>query len=113
MIRRKAQFAFAQRSGMTGKRFEELRETEFETLIDGYIERTASGYGEIPVEHFLTLLTERIAAKTEETVNLSIDVSDDDHLRITPDREWSDIVIRGNEIWVGNRKLVLKLTERD
>jgi len=97
---------------MTGKRFVEMSETEFETLVDGYIERTASGYGEMPAEHFLGLLTERIAAKTEEIVNLSIDVGGNDALQITPDREWSDIVIHGNEIWVGNRKLVLKLAER-
>jgi len=98
---------------MTAKRFEEMSEAEFDTLVDGYIERTARGYGEMPAEHFLSLLTERMAAKTAETVNLSIDVGDDDDLRITPDRELSDIVIRGNEIWVGNRKLVLRLAERD
>ena len=68
----------------------------------------------MPAEHFPGLLTERIAAKTAETVNLSIDVmSDDDDLWITPDRELSDTVICGNEIWAGNRKLVLKLAERD
>jgi hypothetical protein len=99
---------------MTKKQFDKMSETEFDALVEGYIERTATGYGEMPAEHFLGLLTERIAAKTEETVNLSIDVvGDDDDLQITPDRELSDIVIRGNEIWVGNRKLVLKLTERN
>jgi hypothetical protein len=98
---------------MTEKRFEEMGEAEFDSVVDAYIERTASGYGEMPAEHFLGLLTERIAAKTEEAVNLSIYVvGDDDDLLITPDRELSDIVIRGNEIWVGNRKLVLKLAER-
>ncbi|MGH2536802.1 MAG: hypothetical protein ACRDHL_05365 [Candidatus Promineifilaceae bacterium] len=53
---------------------------EFDHLIDGYVERTATGYGEMPAEHFLELLTERIAAKTDETANLSIDGGDDDHL---------------------------------
>ena len=75
------------------------------------IERTATGYGEMPAEHFLDLLTEHVAAKAQETVNLSIDVGDND-LMITSDRELRDIVIRGNEIWVGNRKLVLKLSQR-
>lgn len=98
---------------MTKKQFSEMSEAEFDALVDGYIERTASGYGEVPAEYFLDLLTERMAAKIEETVNLSIDVvGDDDDLLITPDRELSDIVIRGNEIWVGNRRLVLKLAER-
>ena len=98
---------------MTKKQFGKMSEAEFDTLVDDYIERTAVGYGEMPAEHFLDLLTERIAAKAQEIVNLSIDVvGDDDDLMITPDRELSDIVIRGNEIWVGNRKLVLKLAER-
>jgi hypothetical protein len=98
---------------MTKKQFGKMSEAEFDGLVDGFIERTATGCGEMPAEHFLGLLTERIAAQTEETVNLSIDVvGDDDDLLITPDRELSDIVIRGNEIWVGNRKLVLKLAER-
>jgi hypothetical protein len=98
---------------MTEKPFGKMSEAEFDALVDGFIERTATGYGEMPAEHFLELLTERIAAKTDETVHLSIDVvGDDDDLLITPDRELSDIVIRGNEIWVGNRKLVLKLAER-
>ena len=97
---------------MTKKRFDEMSEAEFDKLVDGYIERTAVGYGKIPPEFFLDLLVERMAAKTDETVNLSIDVSEDDDLVITPDRELSDIVIRGNEILVGKRRFVLKLVER-
>jgi hypothetical protein len=97
---------------MMQKRFDEMSEAEFDSLVDGYIERTAMGYGEMPAEFFLDLLVERMAARTNETVNLSIDVSEEDDLVITPDRELSDIVIRGNEILVGNRRFVLKLAER-
>lgn len=97
---------------MTKKRFDDMSEAEFDSLIDGYIERTAIGYGEMPAEFFLDLLIERMVAKVDETVNLSIGVSEDDNLVITPDRELSDIVIRGNEILVGKRRFVLKLTER-
>jgi hypothetical protein len=97
---------------MTKKRFDEMNEDEFDSLIDGYIERTATGYGEMPAEFFLDLLVERMEAKADETVNLSIDVSEDDDLMITPDRELSDIVIKGNEILVGKRRFVLKLAEQ-
>jgi hypothetical protein len=97
---------------MTQKQLDEMSEAEFDSLIDGYITRTATGYGEMPADIFLDLLMERIADKVDETVNLSIDVIDDDGLVITPDRDLSGIVIRGNEIVVGNRRLVLKLTER-
>jgi hypothetical protein len=96
---------------MEKKRFDEMNEAEFDTLIDGYIKRTAAGYGEMPAEFFLDLLVERMAVKAEETVNLSVDVTDNDNLVITPDRELSDIVIRGNEILVGKRRFVLRLAE--
>ena len=59
---------------MTKKRFDEMSEAEFDGLIDGYIERTATGYGEMPADIFLDLLTERMADKVSETVNLSIDM---------------------------------------
>jgi hypothetical protein len=108
----KANFALAGRILMTKKRFDEMDEAEFDSLIDGYIERTATGYGEMPAEIFLDLLAERMEAGADETVNLSIDVSKGDDLVITPDRELSDIVIKGNEILVGKRRFVLKLTER-
>lgn len=97
---------------MTEKRFDDMSEAEYASLVDDHIERTATGYGEMPAEFFLDLLLERLAAQTAETVNLSIDVSEDDDLVITPDRELSDIVIRGNEILVGKRRFVLKLAER-
>ena len=97
---------------MTKKRFDKMNEAEFDSLIDGYIERTASGYGEMPAELFLDLLVERMEARADETVNLFIDVSEEDNLVITPDRELSDIVIKGNEILVGKRRFVLKLAER-
>jgi hypothetical protein len=51
---------------------------------------SAAGY------FFLDLLVERMANKISETINLSINMGDDDDLVITPDWELSDIVIRGN-----------------
>jgi hypothetical protein len=93
---------------MTKERFADMDETEFDELIEGFIDRTAKGYGELPAEIFLDLLAERVAAQAEKTVNLSIDVTGDD-LTITPDRDMGDIVVRGNEILIGKRRLVLQL----
>jgi hypothetical protein len=94
------------------ERFADMNEEEFTNLIDGYIERTATGYGEIPVEIFLDLLIERMAAKVDETLNLSVDIQGDE-LVITPDRETGDIVVRGNEILIGKRRLVLQLSGQE
>jgi hypothetical protein len=95
-----------------GKRFSEMGQAEFEGLVADYIDRMLTGYDEMPAEIFLELLAERMADKVSETVNLSIDLGEDDDLVITPDRELSDIVIHGNEILVGNLRFVLKLAER-
>lgn len=85
-----------------------MNDAEFDALIDGYIERTARGYGEMPVEVYFDLLAERMEKQVEETVMLSIDVSEDD-LIILSDRELGDILIRCNEILIGKHRFILQL----
>ena len=46
--------------------------------------------------------------QVDETLILSVNIQDDD-LVIRPDQEMGDIVVRGNEILIGNRRLVLQL----
>jgi hypothetical protein len=95
---------------MSPQTFAEMSETEFDALIDDYIEREAAGYGEMPAEIFFDLLLERSAAKTRQLLNLEVAVVDN-HLVITPDRETGDVIVRGNEILVGERCLVFRLAE--
>lgn len=92
---------------MTKKRFDDMSEAEFDSLVDGYIERAATGYGEMPAGIFLDLLTERIATKADETLNLPLEIIGE-KLAITPDREVAGVVVRGNEILTGRYRLVLK-----
>ena len=89
-----------------------MNEQQFEHLIDDYITRTSTTYGEMPSEFFLDLLFERINTQVDETLILSINIEDDD-LVIQPDQDMGDIVIRGNEILIGNRRLVLQLADQE
>jgi hypothetical protein len=93
---------------MNQQTFQNMNETEFDQLIDGYIERieTKDDNMELPV--FFDLLLERIAANAEKTLNLAVALSNDE-IVITPDREMNDIVVRGNEILVGGRRLIFQL----
>lgn len=86
-----------------------MDEAEFMSLVDSYIERTATSYGEMPVAIFLDLLAERIATKADETLNLSLEIIGG-KLVITPDREVAGVVVRGNEIVSGRYRLVLRPT---
>ena len=53
------------------KTFTEMDDEEFDGLIDGYIERTA--HGEMPVEVYFDLLTERMEEQIEEALTPSIE----------------------------------------
>ena len=97
---------------MTPSRFAAMNEQEFDHLIDDYITRTSTTYGEMPGEFFLDLLFERMNTQVDETLILSINIEDDD-LVIQPDQDMGDIVIRGNEILIGNRRLVLQLADQE
>lgn len=93
-----------------GQRLSELSDAAFDALIDGHIERTAGGQGELPADVFVDLLVDRASAQSVVPVTLSITVRGD-HLEITPDRESTDILVQGNEVLIGGRRLVLRLAE--
>lgn len=97
---------------MTPSHLAAMNEQEFDRLIDSYITRTSTTYGEMPGEFFLDLLFERMSTQIDETLILSINIADDD-LVIQPDQDMGDIVIRGNEILIGNRRLVLQLVGQE
>lgn len=90
-----------------GKRFGEMSQAEFDDLVEGAIDRMASGYGEMPAGTFLDLLAERIASKADEILNLSLEMVGG-KLVITPDWEVAGVVVRGNEILTGRYRLALR-----
>jgi hypothetical protein len=93
---------------MTMQRFSEMNEQEFQQIIDNYIDRAATGEADAPPEVFFDLLAERLAQSVDETVTLLVDIDNND-LTLRSDREFADIVVRGNEIIVGNHRFVLQL----
>lgn len=93
---------------MSQQTFAQMNATEFVALIDRYIDREAGRFGEMPAETFFDLLLERAEAKARETLNLAIAVHYN-RLVITPDREAGDVIISGNEILVGGRRLVFQM----
>jgi len=96
---------------MSEPRLSDMSETEFDAMIEGHIERIANGDRELEADVFVDLLLERIAARAEAPVTLAIDVLGD-QLVITPDSPGTDIVVQGNEILIGGRRLVLRLVHQ-
>lgn len=64
---------------MTYQNLDEMSQAEFDDLIEGYITRTAAGYGEMPAEQFLNLWLERLIDRADPTPAPSVDVNDSRH----------------------------------
>lgn len=94
---------------MNQQSFAQISQTEFDHILDEYIERTAANGGNLPIEVFVDLLLERIANNAKDTLTLSVMLRDD-QLVITPDRESGDIVVCGNEILIGGHRLVFQVS---
>ena len=93
---------------MSPQTLAEMSVAEFDALIDRHIYREAIRYGEMPAEVFLDLLLERAKAKAREPMNLAVAVRGD-RLVLIPDREAGDVIVSGNEILIGERRLVFQM----
>ena len=93
---------------MSTKALTEMSQPEFDALIDGYIERESKSYGAMPAEIFFDLLLERIEKKAKRAVNVKVVVTGN-RLTLVPDHKSDDIVVRNNEVLVGERRLVFQL----
>jgi hypothetical protein len=91
------------------KRFSEMNEQQFEKIIDNYIDRAAAGQVDVPADVFFDLLAQRLSQQVDETVTLLVDIENND-LTLRPDREFADVVIRGNEIIIGHHRFILQLS---
>jgi hypothetical protein len=97
---------------MSQQRFADMSAEAFDALIDGHIERTAAGADAMPADMFFDVLVERLATEVTATVTLDVDVAGD-QLVLTPDRDSGDIVVQGNAILIGGRRIVLQLARKD
>lgn len=96
---------------MSEQRLTAISDAEFDALIEGHIERTAAGQSEVPGEVFFDVLLERIAANVGETVTLEVAI-EGDQVVLVASGENADVVVEGNAILVGGRRLVLQPSQR-
>ncbi len=87
----------------------QMSDEQFAEIIDGYISQAATSNGEIPAETFTDLLRQRVEGKVEEVVNLAVQINNQEVV-LMPDHDLPDIVVNGNEIFVGKHRFVLHLS---
>lgn len=97
---------------MTEKSLTEMSYDEFQALIDGYIERSSQQTGEMPASVFFELLFERLAARARQTIEVTGRIVDKKLVLSSPGSESAPVQVRGNQIFVGDQRIVVRLDPR-
>jgi hypothetical protein len=94
---------------MTEKALTDMNYNEFQSLIEGYIDRSAQERGEMPASSFFELLFDRMAERVTATIELEGEIVGNQLvLRLPIDRETA-VQVQDNEIVVGDQRIVIKL----
>jgi hypothetical protein len=94
---------------MTENRIKTIDFDEFQSLADGFIERSAHEFGEMPASSFFELLFEKMAKRVTETIELEGEIVDNRIvLRLPADLETA-VHVQDNEILIGDRRIIVKL----
>lgn len=94
---------------MSDKTIAELNYKSFQSLINGYIDRSSQENGEMPASVFFELLFKRLAQQVTETVEVEGRlVGDQLVLSLLIEKETA-VQVQGNEILVGDPRIVVRL----
>ena len=93
---------------MSDQALTEMNYEAFEPLIDNYIDRVAEEGDDMPASTFFELLFERAAQQVTETVEVEGELVNNQLVLRVPVGTESAIQVKGNEILVGNQRIVVK-----
>ena len=92
---------------MKPQRLADLRDDEFDALIEQHIERVASGASDPPIEDALAVWLDRLATQTTSTITVEVAISGD-RVSLKLAGETDQVLVRGNEIIIGKHRIVLQ-----
>lgn len=93
---------------MSDQALTEMNYEAFEALLDNYIARVAGEGDDMPASTFFELLFERAAQRVTETVEVEGELVNNQLVLRVPVGTESTIQVKGNEILVGNQRIVVK-----
>lgn len=96
---------------MSEHRIKTMDFDEFQSVVDGFIERSSHEFGEMPASSFFELLFEKMAERVTETVEVEGEIVNNQLvLRLPADVETA-VQVKDNEIILGDRRIVVKLKD--
>ncbi len=91
---------------MTAQRLSDLRDDDFDALLEQHIDRVAAGASDPPLADALAIWLDRLASQVQTTITLDVAIHGD-QVALTPASATDQVVVRGNEIIVGGHRIVL------
>ena len=82
---------------------------KFQSIADGFIERSSHEFGEMPASSFFELLFEKMAERVRETVELEGEIVNNQLVLKLPGDMETAVQVKNNEILIGDRRIVVKL----
>jgi hypothetical protein len=92
---------------MTAQRLSDLRDDEFDALIEQHIDRVAAGASDPPLEDALAIWLDRLSSEAPTTITLEVAIRGD-QVALTPASATDQVIVRGNEIIIGGHRIVLQ-----
>lgn len=93
---------------MTLQRLADLRDDEFDAVIEQHIDRVAAGASDPPIEDALVVWFDRMASQAATTTTLDVAISGG-QVSLTAADAADHVLVRGNEIIIGKHRIVLHL----
>ena len=94
---------------MSENQIETIDFDEFQSVAEGYIERSSHEFGEMPTSSFFDLLFKKMAERVTETIELEGVVIDDQLILRLPAELETTVRVKDNEILIGDRRIIVKL----
>ena len=76
---------------------------QFQSMADGFIERSSHEFGEMPASPFFELLFEKMAERVTETIELEGEVVDNQLVLRLPVELETTVHVKNNEILIEDR----------
>ena len=89
--------------------FDEIDFDEFQSIADGFIERSSHEFGEMSASTFFELLFEKMAEKVTETIELEGEIVDNELILRLPTELGTAVHVKNNEILMSDRRIIVKL----
>ncbi|MCL4872136.1 MAG: hypothetical protein KJ063_24520 [Anaerolineae bacterium] len=96
---------------MSEQRLKLMDYDKFQTVADGFIDRSSQEFGEMPASSFFELLFEKMAERVTETVELEGEIVNNQLILKLPADMETVVQVKDNEILIGDRRIVVKLKD--